>query len=170
MGDVSDDPLVRVLRQVSDRQADVRVIVLVANGLIELMVNTLIDHFCRHGKAITSDTRGYLYSTKLIILHEKSVLPDPLFETLDRFRRLRNDAAHLPFFEVEQNCIRQIAEPMERHFPAKQEGWTYPSESLGDFCAFLIHSLFSNFQGILLPIFAPTVHRALAEEQQKGTS
>ena len=165
---VSDDPFVRVLRQVSDRNADPRVVVLVAHGLIELMINTLVDHFCRNAKTITSDSRGYPHSTRLIILHEKGVLPDPFFETLERFRRLRNDAAHQPFFEVDASRIRQIAEPMEKHFPPREEGHTYPSDSLGDSCRFIIHSLFSQFQGILLPVFAPSIHKALSEQQDNA--
>ena len=160
-----DDPLVKVLKQVADRKTDPRVIVLVANGLLELMINTLVDHFCRHAKTITGDNRGYPYSSRLLILHEKGILPDPLFETLDRFRKLRNDAAHQPFFTVEQSRIRQIAEPMERGFPQYSEGFRYVSDNLGDFCRFLVQSLFSNFQGILLPVFAPSVQQALSEQQ-----
>lgn len=161
---MGDDPLVKALKQISDRQVDERVVVLVANGLVELMINTLVDHFCRHAKIITSDNRGYPYSTRLLILHEKGVLPDPIFETLNRFRKLRNDAAHQPFFTVDPSRIRQIAEPMERGIPANS-GCAYPSENLGDFCVFLVRSLFANFQGILLPIFAPSLHRAFSSVQ-----
>jgi hypothetical protein len=167
---VRDDPFVKVLRQVGDRKADPRVVVLVAHGLIELMINTLVDHSCRNAKTITSDTRGYPYSTKLIILHEKGVLPDPFFETLERFRRLRNDAAHHPFFDVDANRIRQIAEPMEKHLPpAWGERFTYPSDTLNDFCGYLVHSLFSQFQGVLLPIFLPSAHKALNEQQSNAS-
>jgi len=166
---VRDDPFVKVLRQVGDRKADPRVVVLVAHGLIELMINTLVDHSCRNAKAITSDTRGYPYSTKLIILHEKGVVPDSFFETLERFRRLRNDAAHQPFFDVDASRIRQIAEPMEKHLPPREEGQTYPSDSLNDFCGYLVHSLFSQFQGVLLPIFAPSVHKALNDQQSNAS-
>ena len=166
---MNDDPFDRVLQQVGDSKADPRVVVLVAHGLIELMLNTLVDHFCRNAKTITSDSRGYPYSTKLIILHEKGVLPDPFFETLERLRKLRNDAAHQPFFEVDANRIRRIAEPMEKHLPPREGGHTYPSDSLGDFCRFIVHSLFSQFQGVLLPIFAPSAHKAL-NEQQGNTS
>jgi hypothetical protein len=164
---VANDPLIDVLKQVADRQTDARVLVLVTNGLIELMINTLVAHFCRHSKTITGDNRAYPYSTRLLILNEKGVLPDPLFETLDRLRRLRNDAAHQPFFSVDQSRIRQIAEPLERGlfaFP-KKEGLSYPSENLGDFCLFLVHSLFNNYQGIFLPIFAPSLHEASRGDQ-----
>ncbi|MBV6451720.1 MAG: hypothetical protein MHPDNHAH_02467 [Anaerolineales bacterium] len=164
---MNDDPLIKVLKQVTNRNTDDRVIVLVAHGLIELIVNTLIDHFCKHGKLITSDTRTYPYATKLLILHEKSILPDAFYETLNRFRKLRNDAAHLPFFKIELNQIRKIAEPIEKYFPPKRKGESYPSDDLGGFCRFLVQSLFSQFQGILLPVFAPSIHKAF--ENSKGS-
>jgi hypothetical protein len=160
---IDDDPFIRVLKKISDRNVDPRVLVLVAHGQIELMINTLVSHFCKNGKRITVDHRSFPHSAKLIILNEKQILADPLFETLDRFRKLRNDAAHEPFFEVNEDRIRGIAEPMERYFPLRESGVNRPSENLSDFCRFIVHNLFAQFQGILLPKFAPALHKAMTD-------
>lgn len=49
---MTDDPLLKVLKQVAGRQADARVVVLVTNGFIELIINTLVDHFCRDASSV----------------------------------------------------------------------------------------------------------------------
>jgi len=166
---VRDDPFVKVLRQVGDRKADPRVVVLVAHGLIELMINTLVDHSCRNAKAITSDTRGYPYSTKLVVVCEKGVVSNSLFEALEILRRLRSDAALQPFFDVDGRRIRQLAATMEKHLATREEGQTYPYDSLNDFWGYLVHGLFSQIQGVLLPIFAPCVHKALNDQQSHAS-
>jgi len=163
---VNDDPIIKVLKQVLDRKTDDRIVVIVAHGLIELMINTLVDKFCKHGSRITSDDRNYPYSNKLIILNEKGVLSDPFFGTLDRFRGLRNAAAHDPFFKVDGNRIKQIAEPLERGLPPMDK---MPSDNLGSFCSFLIQNLWSQFHGVLGPAFAPSIHQAIQEVQKNDT-
>src|SRR4051794_28612572 len=75
-----------------------RILVLSTNGFLELLVNAVIDTKCKNGKKITSSNRDFSYSTKLLILNEVGLLPDGFYRILDWFRRIRNRAAHEPFF------------------------------------------------------------------------
>ena len=43
-----DDPFIKALVPVSQNNTDPRVVVLVAHGLIELMISTLVDYYCLH--------------------------------------------------------------------------------------------------------------------------
>lgn len=92
--------LARELHAVRDKP---RLLVLVTHGFLELMVNTVIEKKCKHGKRIAEDTRGYPHSTKLVILNEKELINDALFAALDWFRGLRNRAGHRPFFKFSKN-------------------------------------------------------------------
>ncbi len=50
--------------------------VLITQGFVELLVNAVIDAKCKNAKKITSNTRDFPYSTKLLILHELGLLSD----------------------------------------------------------------------------------------------
>jgi len=97
------------------------------------------------------------------MLHEKGILHDDLFEIMNRLRRLRNDAAHQPFFEVDHNRVKHIAEPFEKNFPKDSE-WSI-SENIHDMCAAIINSVWANYQGILAPVFAPSIHKIMKGSQ-----
>lgn len=159
---VSNDPVIRVLSQVTNERTDPRVVVLVAHGLIELMINTIINSRCKQGKKkITKDSRGFPHSIKLIILNEMGILHDDFYQALDRFRDLRNDAAHDPFFEVPDERIENIAEPLGRSLPSRPPDSPSFSDSLHTLCGSLVQNLWANFHGILTPAFAPKIHKVL---------
>lgn len=67
--------------------------IIVTNGLLELFVNTLIELKCKNSKKIL-DRTDFTYSIKLILLHEKGLITDSLFQYIEAFRNLRNKAAH----------------------------------------------------------------------------
>lgn len=85
-----------------------RLSILIINGFMELMVNILIRNKLKHGKKIEEDTRGYTYSTKLIILNEIGIISDDLFYNMDKLRELRNNAAHQPFFTVKDSDMEKF--------------------------------------------------------------
>jgi hypothetical protein len=89
-------PIFRFLSALKKAQGDPRLNVLVAHGLVELFVNTVIDAKCRNGKRITEDARGYPHSVRLVILNELGLLSDTQLTLYDWFRKLRNRAAHDP--------------------------------------------------------------------------
>ena len=78
-----------------------RSLVIIANGYIELFINTLIDEKCKNGKNnTTKNNRDYPLSVKLTLLNELNVLDKRLFQILDNFRKIRNRAAHDPSFSI----------------------------------------------------------------------
>lgn len=78
---------------------------IVTNGVLELLVNTLIEHHCKHGKIIVKRTRDYPYSVRLVLLHEKGLISDWFYGVLDSFRYLRNDAVHKAQFSLTPDIL-----------------------------------------------------------------
>ena len=104
-----DDDLMKFVKTLKKVKDDHRSLILVTNGFLELMVEALIKAKCKNSKRITDDSRSYPYSAKLIILNEIGALSDTQFRELDWFRKIRNDAAHNPFFEVTPEKLQQLA-------------------------------------------------------------
>ena len=140
---MNDDPILAVLKEV-EGSTNPRVVVLVAHGLIELMVNTLIDAHCKNAKAITSDIRGYPHAAKLLILNECGIISDVFYIILDRFRRLRNDAAHKPFFDVDQSRLKHIAEPLKPVFESIPDVYGETFSSVNGLCSSIVQSFWNN--------------------------
>jgi len=140
---LNDDPILAVLKEV-EGSTNPRVVVLVAHGLIELMVNTLIDAHCKNAYAITSDIRGYPHAAKLLILNECGIISDVFYIILDRFRRLRNDAAHKPFFDVDQSRLKHIAEPLKPVFESIPDVYGETFSSVNGLCSSIVQSFWNN--------------------------
>ena len=117
--DVPDDPLARFLQEITRVKDDQRLLILVSHGVLELFVNALVDAKCKNSKRITSDSRGYPHSARLIILNEIGVISDPQFEMYDWFRKLRNRAAHDPVFELRPEDLERL--PEDHRNPARLE-------------------------------------------------
>ena len=83
---------------------------IVAHGVLELLVNTLIEHHCTHGKKITERTRDYPHSVKLVLLHEKGLIDDLDYKVIDAFRDLRNKAVHGAQFEVTTEGLKPFTD------------------------------------------------------------
>src|SRR5258706_8857492 len=81
--ELSLDFFSRVMMEITKARDDDRVVVLVAHGFVELMVNTLIEVHCKNGKRIAEGNRDYPHSTKLVLLHELSLIDDELFARLN---------------------------------------------------------------------------------------
>jgi uncharacterized protein YutE (UPF0331/DUF86 family) len=79
--------------------------IIVAHGILEMLVNTLIELCCKNGKKIIADGKSFPHATKLILLHEKEIITDEHFKLLENFRKLRNKAAH-GFFEVNEEMLQ----------------------------------------------------------------
>lgn len=105
---IKGDLIIQVFRELYIVRDHTRLLVLVAHGFIELLVNALIDHHLKNSKKVTSDSRSYPHSTKLLILNELGVLDDEQFIVFDWFRKLRNRAAHQPIFSVTDSDLSKI--------------------------------------------------------------
>ena len=97
---LENDPLPKILQELQVMRASHRLCVIAAHGLLELLINTFVEANCKHGKDISSRSRDYTHSAKLVILHELSLITDSEFRQFDWFRKLRNRAAHDPLFEI----------------------------------------------------------------------
>src|SRR5207248_3326955 len=93
------------LGRIKDEQ---RMLILVTSGFLELLVNTLIDEHCKNAKKITANNRDFPFSAKLILLHEMGLLSDGSFENINWLRKVRNRAAHAPFFEITKDELSQL--------------------------------------------------------------
>lgn len=66
--------------------------VIAANGILELLVNTLVEKKCKNERA-----RNFNYGVKLVLLNEMGIISDKHFKLYDAFRNIRNEAAHGEF-------------------------------------------------------------------------
>ena len=153
--DLSNDPLIAFFRELKKVEDNQRSLVIVTHGFIELLINTIIDAHCKHGRRkITSNRRDYPQSVKLVLLNELNVLDDRLYNILDWFRRLRNRAAHEPFFELTSNDFDFAKKSMDRFIHVDH---IKDINDLNEFCKFLVGTLWNNNLDELVPVFTPTL-------------
>ena len=149
-------PLITFMTELGRVRHDARLIVLVASGVIELFVNTLVEARCRNSRTITSDSRGYPLSTRLIILNEIGALPDREFRLYDWFRKIRNRAAHDPLFQVTASDLahlkRKYQDPSNFH----------------KVCQNLVAGLWNANIPLLEPRFMPGLKGFKRAPRQKG--
>lgn len=142
------------LNKVKDSQ---RLSVIVTHGFVELLLNVLIVAKFKHGKKkITSNNRDYTQSVKLVILNELNLIDDELFRILDWFRRVRNRAAHEPFFELTPNDLDFAGKSMSRFVPTNSD---YKLKDLYHFCAALVGTIWNKHLDVLRPVFAPSLDK-----------
>lgn len=86
-----------------------RLVLAAASVYVELMINALVDHHCKHSREITGDTRGYPLATKLLLLNELNVISDLEYEKLTCLRKFRNKAVHEVDFSVSDTDLKSLA-------------------------------------------------------------
>ncbi|GJL93557.1 hypothetical protein [Hyphococcus sp.] len=138
----------RMFMEVNRVRGNSRSVVLVAHGFLELMVGELIKAKLKNAGKVRSNKREFSHSAQLLILNELGIVSDPLFERLNWFRKLRNDAAHQPLFEVTADDLRVF--DGDRRDPAN-----LPNTLLG-----VLGALWNEHLDVFLPVFMPS----LAEE------
>jgi hypothetical protein len=134
------------------RVKDQRLLLLVSHGVLELLVNSLIDLKCKNAKRIASDSRGFPHAARLLILNEIGVISDLQLKVYDSFRRLRNRAAHEPLFVIKAADLAAFSERFRD--PA----------SLYLFCTALVSGLWNDHVTDLAPRFLPSMAGAVAAE------
>lgn len=149
-------PLWTFVQELGRVRHDARLVVLVANGVIELFVNAIVEARCRNGRTITSDSRGYPLSAKLIILNEIGAMPDREFRLYDWFRRIRNRAAHDPLFEVTSGDLAHLK-------PKYQD-----PKNFHKVCEYLALGLWNANVALLEPLFMPGMKEFTRPPRRKG--
>jgi hypothetical protein len=112
------NPIAQYFPEINSVSHSPRFQVIATNGVLELLVNTLIEKKCRNERA-----HRFNYSSKLVLLNEMDILPDLQFKLLDAFRELRNRAAHggfdltsamlMPFADMSYRTARKDLEKPE---------------------------------------------------------
>ena len=127
-----------------------RSLVIIAHGYIELFINCIIDKKCKHGKKrITKNPRDYTLSVKLTLLNELNFLDDTLFQILDKFRKIRNRAAHEASFSITTAEWQILNNGLDRFLPRESE---LKPNDLAHFCKLLIGTLWNENLDIMLKI------------------
>ena len=127
-----------------------RSLVIIAHGYIEFFINCIIDKKCKHGKKrITKNTRDFPLSVKLTLLNELSFLDDTLFQILDKFRKIRNRAAHEASFAITTTEWRILNNGLDRFLPGESK---LKPNDLVHFCKLLIGTLWNENLDIMLKI------------------
>ena len=129
-------------------ETDHRSLVLVTHGFVELLINAIVDHKCKHGRKITSNTRDYPHAVKLVLLYELGLIDVRLYKILDWFRSLRNRAAHDPFFSLDAGDFQFLRGSMDRFIPERSAG-NEPSR----FCMYLIGSIWNMHLDLMQETF-----------------
>ena len=151
-------------RELAKVEGNQRLLVIVTHGFVELLVNTVIDAHCRHGKKkITSNNRDFSHSVKLVLLSELGLLDNKLYQILDWFRKLRNKAAHDVFFELTPDIVEFANKSMNRFLPVEVAPVV---DDLDQFCKLLIGTIWNKHLDVLLPIFEPKLHNKGKNKEQ----
>ena len=106
---IEDAIVTQIFMELSVVKDNTRSLVLVTHGFIELLVNTLADHYLKNSKKVTSDERSYPHSIKILLLNELGIIEDNQYKVFDWFRKLRNKAAHQPIFYVTKNDLKNLS-------------------------------------------------------------
>ena len=150
---LSDDILIAFFNEIEKVKENSRSLVIVTHGLIELLLNTVIDSKLKHGKKkITSNNKDYPQSVKLVILHELNFIDNNLYQILDWFRKIRNKAAHEPFFGLNKSEYDFANKSLNRFIPEESK---YKPNNLFHFCKLLVGTIWNENLNSLLPVFAP---------------
>ena len=151
---LNETPLFRAAKEIGRVKDEPRLLVIITHGMVELMVNTLIDAHCKNASKITSNTRDFPHSSKLVILHEKGVLSDHHFGLLNWFRKLRNDAVHDPFFTLTPVRLEPLADEQMRQ-----------PDNFHTVCSKLLGDLWMTFSNDIGPVFIPNLYRTVETPQ-----
>ena len=172
--EIRDSLFLRVFRELHNVQDNDRLLVLVTHGFLELLINALIDAKCKNAKRITSNSRDFSHSVKLLVLHEMGLLTDFRYKSLDWFRKLRNKAAHEPLFQV---SLKEIAEQFNNVTgQARQQDVAGTSDTLEShhtahgfyqLCVMLIVTLWTDHSKVFSPVFFPQSEPESAEKSQE---
>lgn len=124
---------------------------IVTHGVLELLVNTLIEHRCKHGNKITKRTRDYPQSVKLVLLNEKGLITDFEYKGLDAFRDLRNKAAHQAQFNLTPDLLR----PFQGMVGADRKTKLDEPKNFTRLCGELVFGFWNSHVHLFAPVFEP---------------
>ena len=122
------------------------IVVVVAHGIIELIVNELVRKNCKHSR----DMAKVSHYRKMIILNEMNVLSDTYFACLNCLRQLRNRAVKEPMFKPTSADLRTLATLLDVSLPTSG----LLTSILVFLCSELVEKLLCHFEKFLEPILS----------------
>jgi len=143
-----DNQLKKFFKEIGNVKDDNRSLILLTHGFIELLISTMIDTKFKHGDKINTHN-DYTYSIKLLLINEKELIDDELYKVLDWFRKIRNRAAHEPFFNLSEGNFGTIKDFSQKLSPVEKEEGNH----LLMLCLRLIQHLWNNYTEIFVPEF-----------------
>lgn len=143
-----ENQLVKFLKEIGNVKDDDRSLILLTHGFIELLMSSLIESKLKHGKRINSNYE-YTYSIKLILINEKDLIDDKVYKILDWFRKIRNRAAHDPFFNLSDGDLGTIKDYSQKLSPVDEEDGNH----LFMLCLRLIQFIWNRHTEIFVPTF-----------------
>jgi uncharacterized protein YutE (UPF0331/DUF86 family) len=143
-------PFEQVQTEINRLRRKPRLVCFYTHGFVELMINTIVDHRCKHAKDINGDHRTYSHAAKLTLLHEMAVISDHTYNILNWLRKIRNDFVHKFFFELTPNRLQVFVD----------KKYQRPSQ-FGVICCLLLEEVLSAHEAELGPAFrAPLYQKA----------
>lgn len=152
-----NDPMIRFFHDLYKVRENQRLVVILSHGFLELLINTLIDANCKNAKKIFSSNRDYPHSAKLLVLNEKGIISDDLYKIFDWFRKIRNKAAHDPFFEITKSDL-SILKNKKYHNPS----------NFYELCNDLLSGFWNTHLKTFGPIFAPNLFKNKTDGKNKA--
>jgi hypothetical protein len=120
--------------------------IIVTGGYLELLVNTLIEHKCKN-----NGSKKFNYANKLVLLHEIGIISGGEFETLNAFRDLRNEAAHVAQFTLTDEMIA----PFKDNFRRNKLEHLFGKENFQQLCHMVLGGFWNAHTEIFHPYFNP---------------
>ena len=136
------DVLITFIRELNSVKHNQRSLVIITSGYVELFLNTIIDKKCKHGrKRITSHSRDFPLSVKLIMLNELNHIDDKMYKVLDGFRKIRNQAAHEAYITIKDKDWNLLNSGLDRFISGESK--RKPNDLL-HFCKLLIGAIWNE--------------------------
>jgi hypothetical protein len=146
-------PFVDVLSEFFRHQINPRAAILVAHGFIELLISTLVEAKCKNGKAIIASERDFSHSAKLVLLNEVGCLTNKRFRSLNLLRKIRNRAAHEPFFEITYNDLNICKWPANYEPSFDKSSPNERAKAFIQKLSFLFGAVWNDHTAIFSPFF-----------------
>lgn len=61
---------------------------------VEVVVNQIVSKRCKNPKVILSDHRTYSFAVKLQMLYQMGLIPDHIYQNIQKVNKIRNQFAH----------------------------------------------------------------------------
>lgn len=138
----NNDVLAAFIGELNSVKQHNRSLVIITHGFIELFLNRIIEEKCKHGKKrITSNNRDIPVSVKLTLLKELNHIDNQMYDVINAFRKIRNQAAHEASFAITPENWHILNSGLDRFISGESK--RKPNDLL-HFCKLLIGAIWNE--------------------------